>query len=81
MRPEDLEALQGGCCSRSAAAEKGCALCVPRYAAIDRVLRTIGAADTLRARAVSVCGHFAGARVDDLEDAVDAYDRVRGCPP
>lgn len=31
-----LLALSRGCCSRATAAEKGCALCVPRYEAIDR---------------------------------------------
>lgn len=30
-----LRALTPGCCTREAAAESGCALCVPRYAAID----------------------------------------------
>jgi hypothetical protein len=41
--PAWLRALQRGCCSRSAAAEKGCARCVPAYDALDRLAALVGA--------------------------------------
>lgn len=45
---DDVKALERGCCSRTTAAEKGCALCVPKYAAIDKVIAMQREIDRLR---------------------------------
>lgn len=51
MTEADWLALARGCCSRATAAESGCALCVGRYAAIDRLRAVVAAGDELRAAA------------------------------
>jgi hypothetical protein len=43
-RPAWLRALERGCCSRAAAREKGCQLCVPRFEALDRLAAVVEAA-------------------------------------
>lgn len=40
-----IAALSRGCCTRAQAQEKGCTLCVPRYAAMDWIEGTIAGLD------------------------------------
>lgn len=71
MSEIDWSALERGCCSRAQVVESNCRICMPKFAAIDRLKAIVSAGDRLHHAAVNV------SNTDATLFAADAYDRAR----
>lgn len=71
MSPEALAALERGCCTRAQAAANGCWLCVPRYAAIDRVREELDSVSRERDEAQLAVETWLSAEADALNEEIE----------
>lgn len=78
MTPDDLKALERGCCTRAKAAEKGCDMCRDRFAAIDRVRATIAGAGHGLMLADTLADAVEGGDEISIHVALTAYNQARG---